>query len=134
MVKTGVAAGDMKAAVEAMAAGGGLSAVTTENEGGVGVPAAETTAAAEESDGAGKGKGSADDGEEGAVDKDEEEDDDSPPRELRLSARMSVRSACSSLGVSHHALVPVSNFIATVRSGKVENNKCEVTPPRRVVI
>ncbi|CAM9253262.1 unnamed protein product, partial [Hapterophycus canaliculatus] len=57
VVKTGVAAGDMKAAVAAMAAGGGLSAVPTETEGGDG-------------------------GEEDAIVKDEDEDedeDDSPP-------------------------------------------------------
>lgn len=62
VVRTGVAAGDMKSAVEAVAAGGGLSAVASEEDGGK----------KREGDGATGGVG------EG---KDNDDDDDAPPRE-----------------------------------------------------
>eukprot|EP00904_Undaria_pinnatifida_P000969 jgi/Undpi1/10873/HiC_scaffold_3.g01399.m1 len=60
VVRTGVAAGDMKSAVEAVAAGGGLSAVASEEDGGK----------KREGDGATGGEG------EG---KDNDDDDDAPP-------------------------------------------------------
>eukprot|EP00752_Nemacystus_decipiens_P009016 g8048.t1 len=69
VVKTGVAAGDMKAAVEAMAAGGGLSPVPTEKDGGDGAAVA-------------KAGGSGPEGEEEEVEAggpDDDEDDSPPP-------------------------------------------------------
>lgn len=69
VVKTGVAAGDMKAAVEAMAAGGGLSPVETAKENG---------------DGAAVAKGAPEEEEEAEGGGPDDDEDDSPPRELDL--------------------------------------------------
>lgn len=68
VVKTGVAAGDMKATVEAMA--GGLSPVPTEMEHGEGAAVAKADGGGPEEEEEVEGGGA------------DDEDDDSPPRKL----------------------------------------------------
>ena len=74
VVKTGVAAGDMKATVEAVAAGGGLSAVASA-EGATGEQGGEKS----EADGA---KGGEDGGDDGEGKDGDDDDDNTPPREF----------------------------------------------------
>lgn len=80
VIKTGVAAGDMKEAVEAAAAAGSLSAVPTGDGQGA-------TVAAGKKSGGGEGAGGPEEDAEGGGDGDDivegEDDDDSPPREYR---------------------------------------------------